>query len=257
VPGELTSEEFSKQYFPSALTLTSTSIPPYQTRTLEVVFSQGILDGNGQTGSAPALQEQIDRYVGMKNADDAGPNFSLIVLLSSLLMFVLISLRNRESAAPGPGLLVPGLGGLPRALLSFCLIMLYGVFTLSGVFTEAMIFLTFAILVQLRTGNPPRERQSWLFDVRRASGLAGMLLFLAGGAAMTLLAWKYSQPSSQNLGAAFVLCCLYLFFPQPRVSQPAPEEDENETSGVGARCEVGFETTDLSHLTSHHDSLDT
>jgi len=236
-PGELTSEEFQAQYFPSALTLTSTSIPPYQVRTIDVSIAQGILDRIDQSAGTAPSQEQISRFVGMKNPREEGANFSLVILLASLIMFILMTLRSRGAPAAPPFLIFPRLGGLPRSLFSLCLVMLYAVFTLSGVFTEAMVFLTCAVAVQLRRGGLATDRSPTepsgsapvpsvgslpgLFNIRRAWGLMTLAVFLAAGTVLTLLAWRLSPQSAQNLGAAFLLCTLHLFFPQPRIPSPA------------------------------------
>lgn len=237
---DMTAEEFEADFFPSALTLRATSIPPHQVKTLEMTIRHGTLEKNPAFyGSLEPSDEQLAPFVGMKKHDKKNFNFSLVVFISSFFMFSLLVIRGQSKKLPY--LLFSSIGGPTRALFTLCLIMLFALFTLSGVFIEAMVFLTCCVIIQLPAGSPdssrgpgeaqpqeppevdarvgpveeaphPQRPRRSFFDIRGAFGMLFLVLFAAAGATSCLLVSAVSVQASQNLAAAYVLCSLYLFF---------------------------------------------
>jgi hypothetical protein len=223
---DMTAEEFHAELFASAVTLSASPIPPHHVKTVELTVRRGIMekDASAQDSLAPT-DAQLSPYVGLKGRDPAALGLTLVIFLSSLLLYALILTRSRRRPADEPYLLFSGLGGLLRAAFSLCLVMLFAVFTLSGVFIEAMLFLTAAVIVEMRRARspdrpapdpaagdaPPAAPMRGLFDIRGLRGISSLVVFCSAGAAATILAWPLSLQAAQNLLFAYLLCLLYLF----------------------------------------------
>jgi hypothetical protein len=232
---DMTAEEFHSEMYASAVTLSASPIPPHHVKTVELTVRRGVMekDDAAQVSLGPT-DAQLSPYVGLKGRDPEALGLTLVIFLSSLLLYALVLMRSRRRPADEPHLLFSGLGGLLRAAFSLCLVMLFAVFTLSGVFVEAMLFLTSAVIVEMRRAKspagpvpapasgdaPPAAPRRGLFDVRGLPGVFSLVVFCSAGAAATLLAWPLSLQAAQNLLFAHVLCMLYLFFPH-RHPEPA------------------------------------
>ncbi len=168
---DMTAEEFAAEFFPSALTLTAGPIPPRHVKTIELTVGQDVIEAGGaaeETGAAAGLR--IESFVGLKDRAPVNLNLSLIIFGSSLIIFLLLLLRGRRvrrpaedgetpcGHAPGPYLVFPGIGGMLRAVFTLCMVLLFAVFTLSGVFIESLVFLCFAMTLEMRrTAAATRE----------------------------------------------------------------------------------------------------
>ena len=223
---DMTAEEFHAEMYASAVTLSASPIPPHHVKTVELTVRRGIMekDAAAEESTAPT-DVQLSPYVGLKGRDPAALGLALVIFLSSLLLYALLLTRSRRRPADEPFLLFSGLGGLLRAAFSLCLVMLFAVFTLSGVFVEAMLFLTAAVIIETRRAMSPAgpapdpasgdaapaAPRRGFFDIRGLRGIFSLAAFCSAGAAATLLAWPLSLQAAQNLLFAYVLCMLYLY----------------------------------------------
>jgi len=220
--GDLTAEEFSHERFPSAVTLRASGVPARQGRTVELFVKRGLLDASapaeGGEGSARAAVADIGRAVGLAGQSGAGSLLPAAVFATALLLFLLLSLKGALARGAGverPAfLLFPRATGATRSLLTFCLLTLFAVFTLSAVFLESVLAITWAVLLNVRAAGvddapvPPAP-----FHLRRATGAFLALLLLAAGATAAAYASKTSMETSLNIGYAVIVGALHLFYP--------------------------------------------
>jgi hypothetical protein len=245
---DMTAEEFETAFFPSALTLTAGPIPPRHVKTIELAVGQDIIEaGAGGDEDSGLLSPRLDAFVGLEGRSPVDLNLAVIIFLSALLIFFLLLLRGRTAGShdPEPCLVFPGIGGLLRAVFTLCMVLLFAVFTLSGAFIEAMVFLGFAVILEMRRSAvkhssradeaadaepvddnaspadpPPDETEPGAesrgvrrpaFDVRGGRGLLLLLFFSAAGTGATLLAWNLSLQVAQTLACAYLVSSFFLF----------------------------------------------
>jgi hypothetical protein len=112
------------------------------------------------------------------------------------------------------------------------MVLLFAVFTLSGVFVESLVFLTFAVTLEIRrmarapdtpardgTPTPDQEPAAAgserphmpVFDIRGGRGVLLLVLFASAGAGATLLAWNLSLQAAQTLASAYLVSSFFLF----------------------------------------------
>ena len=244
---DMTAEEFSARFFTSAVTLTASSVPAYQAKTIELVLGRSALGGlSGFYGPLQPSDGELSRFVGMQSRDERGLRFSLIIFIVSVFLFILLLARsalrrNREEQAlrGSPHIVFAGISGLTRAVFALCLIMLFAVFTLSESPIEAMLFFTCAVIMHLRmktaatasgpygaeeeepadvsaddAGRPeaPLKQKQGFFSLKRAGNFVLLVLFLGAAFSTVKLVSGVSLESAVCLGFAFLLSLIFLFF---------------------------------------------
>jgi hypothetical protein len=232
---DMTAEEFATEFFPSALTLTAGPVPPRHVKTIELTVGQDVIETGADDGAGPGDgSTRLDAFVGLENPSPVDVNLAVIIFVSALLIFLLLVLRGRKKdpSSEEPFLVFPGIGGLLRAVFTLCMVLLFAVFTLSGVFVESLVFLTFAVTLEIRRmarapdtpardGTPTLDQEPAaagserphmpVFDIRGGRGVLLLVLFASAGAGATLLAWNLSLQAAQTLASAYLVSSFFLF----------------------------------------------
>lgn len=230
--GDLTAEEFRTLFFPSAITLQTESIPPHQARIVEIAVSAAVLEGAGQPLSAILPPDhEIERLTGIQGRLDTDLALSASVFASSIFIFCLIFLRDRRFASgcsPAASgvhgyIVFPQISMPLRRLFSLCLILLFAIFTLSCAAQEALLLFTLAVIMQLRRAASLKSLPALAADIRSFTTVASATVFAVAAAAAIFFASKSSLLAAENLGFAYSVSSIYIFFSSGSLPWKCPE----------------------------------
>jgi len=160
--GDLASEEYAIERFPSAVTLRRYRPPAYYTAAIDVILPASALEGEGAADGGPAGGGGfvLERHVGIPSDEriDGLRSLWLFAILAAAALGVILlkhrSCRAADSLSGGqrPYLLLPSMPAAARFAASAILLVVYAILACAGRDAVSILALGAAMLLALRGG---------------------------------------------------------------------------------------------------------